>query len=125
MGMAYVDVSGATDELREMEFVEAGYKKCHPTPITNDRPFYQKKVYDADSSETRYFITVYEYDFREEELLPKGLHKVMYEANLQFHQKDGTTVNLVFSCDKPIEWIEAKAEELFTNLNCRNYSELY
>lgn len=93
-----------------------GYKKFKDSLKSADYG-YQKRV-----GHTRYFINIYEYDFSKYPTFPKDRNPISYEVDVQFQDQDERYLNIVFSAnDRTLEDVEARVEEIFTTLNCKDY----
>lgn len=93
-----------------------GYKKFSDV-FKRAKCGYQKRV-----GNTRYFINIYEYDFSGFDCFPKDRPTISYEVDVQFQEQDERYINISFSVyDLSLEEVEARVENIFTTLNCRDY----
>jgi len=119
------------NESRELEFIEAGYTRHieNMNPMLVNVPYYIKKFYNKDNAKMRYYIKIYEFDFRESKMLPKHMCHFTYNIDLKFNQKkDQSMLNINLTLNNKVSTIaeiEDKVEELFTVLDCQDYDDLF
>lgn len=90
-----------------------GYKQ-HPTPLNNADCLWQKRVRN-EQGETKYFINIYEYDFRKYGM--EGLD-IKYGVEVCiFPEGIDTQVNLSFNLTT-IEEAEKFIEDFYIKNNC-------
>ena len=103
-------------KIDEQNLLANGYKKFGDA-FKRAKCGYQKRV-----GYTRYFINIYEYDFSGFAAFPKDRPTISYEVDVQFQDQDERYLNISFSvADMSLEDVEAKVENIFTTLNCRDY----
>lgn len=102
--------------MNRQELLSAGYK-FFEDHFGKSNGGYQKRILSEDGRRTRYFISVYYYDFSQFKMpWPEG-----YDCKLQFKVKDDY-LNLEFGCrELTIEQVERKVEWLFTTLGAEDY----
>lgn len=104
--------------LTVQNLLEAGYRPFDD-PFKRADKGYQKRVYSPWG--TRYFINVYYYDYSKMEIRNLPI-SYAFAVDVQFQQRDGTIVNIEFTCSNmDLDFIEKKVEKLFTDLDCNDY----
>lgn len=106
--------------INKDSLLENGYKEWSKENCMNQfcNRFFQKR-FRNENGDTKYFITVYEYD------RPREENKLDYEVDLQFEKKD-YTINITLFClteSMTVEQMEKEVYSIWYWLNCRYYEK--
>lgn len=101
------------------DFIDAGYVKWDSTSTKNYSSYGLQKRVRNEAGETKYFITVYAFDFREYKISKDW----SFQAEVHLYQEDNAILDGVFSFQvihvvESIDVLEKWLENMYSSMQC-------